>query len=61
MTTGQTDLRVGAGLAQTVQLVLAALAAVVIAAASGGWLGPQGPCDGDSCAPAVSGGSGEEA
>jgi hypothetical protein len=51
MTTSHTRPSVAPRLAQTAQLVLAALAAVAIAVASQGWPAAETPCDHASCAP----------
>ena len=49
MTTSHTTPPAAPRLAQTAQLVLAALAAIVIAVASQGWPSADPPCDGAAC------------
>lgn len=53
MTTSHTTPSAAPRLAQTAQLLLAALAAVVIAVASQGWPVPETQCDDASCVSSV--------
>lgn len=49
MTINHPDSQVRPRFAQAIQLMLAALAAVVIAVASQGWTAPDPDCDGGTC------------
>ncbi len=53
MTISHTTPSAGPRLGQTADLVLAALAAVVIAVASQGWPASEPQCDGAACASSV--------